>query len=410
LTEQAARLAPSASGARSGTRADGWWLLGFTVLAQAGFSAMEQGVPVLAGFIRADLGVSATVAGIAVSCFLVGKILGSYPAGVAADALGERAVFVGGGLITAAVVIVAAPLPAAFLFLLLMVAGVANAAATPAGGRLVMLVFPRRRFALAQGIRQTGVPLGGLLAAVLLPVIAATWGWRWSLVAAAGLTALLVVPLALPATGRRRSALVDDRPSPEPAPGDRRAVRLVTVWGSLLVTGQFSLITFLGPDLHERIGLSLASASLVLAVALGAGVVGRVAWGFVADLTASLGRKWLLSLLTALGILSALVLLAIPPAAPLEAFVAAAALAGLTLFGYQAVWYTMLAEAAGEARVGTATGFAGMFLLIAAALTPPAFGAIADLAGTYRAVWAALAIVLSLGVVPALLVRERIQA
>jgi cyanate permease len=41
------------------------------------------------------------------------------------------------------------------------------------------------------------------------------------------------------------------------------------------------------------------------------------------------------------------------------------------------------------------------------ALSPPLYGAVADAAGSYRAIWAALAGVLALAFVPAALIHER---
>jgi cyanate permease len=39
-------------------------------------------------------------------------------------------------------------------------------------------------------------------------------------------------------------------------------------------------------------------------------------------------------------------------------------------------------------------------------LSPPLYGLVADVAGSYRAIWAALACVLLVALVPALLLRE----
>jgi MFS family permease len=407
LTEAVVAAEPPADPSVERTH-DGWWLLGVAVIAQAGFSVIEQGIPLLAGFIRADLGLSATGVGLAVSSFAVGKILGSYLAGMAADAFGERRMLVAGGLASAMLIILAAVLPTPLPFALFALAGMAGAPAAPAGSRLVMTAFSRRRYGLALGLRQAGVPIGGLVAAAILPWVAQTWSWRWSLVVACALTSASVVPLTLRSSVDRSSrfavlARAADGGGP---PADRAAIRLLTLWGCLLVSGQFVVITFLGPDLHERIGLSLASASLVVAATFVMGIVGRVGWGILSDRMLARGRKWLLVLLTVLAFCSTLLLLVLPASVPVAAFVVAAAFAGLALLGYQGVWHTMIAEAAGPERVGKATGFAVTFVLVAIALTPPLFGAVADLAGTFRAVWAALAIVLAAALIPALALTE----
>ena len=149
-----------------------WRILTVALTAQLGISVIDQGIPTLTGFIKADLGLSATTAGLVVSSFAFGKIFAAYAAGRAADRIGERRVLVGGGLATAALVAVAALSPLPALLTLLVVAGAFGASSTPAGGRLVLLAFPRNRHGLALGIRQTGIPLGGLVAAGLLPWLA----------------------------------------------------------------------------------------------------------------------------------------------------------------------------------------------------------------------------------------------
>ena len=53
--------------------------------------------------------------------------------------------------------------------------GAAYAASTPAGGRAILAWFDRDR-GFAMGIRQTGVPVGGLLGALTLPLVAHAFG------------------------------------------------------------------------------------------------------------------------------------------------------------------------------------------------------------------------------------------
>jgi MFS family permease len=383
-----------------------WRILTVAVTAQVGVSVIDQGIPTLTGFIKSGLGLSATTAGLVVSSFAFGKIFGSYAAGRAADRIGERRVLVGGGLATAALVAGAglSPLPA--LLLLLVLAGAAGASATPAGGRLVLLAFPRNRHGLALGIRQTGIPLGGLLAAALLPWLAQREGWRWSLLLAAGVAVAAVIPLALTRTAR---AVETSIPRARVGGGSARDrnVGLLTLWGCLLVSGQYALLAFLALDLHHTAGFALATASLFVAVANVSGIVGRIAWGALSDRALSRGRKPLLLVLTAVGLLGALLLLATPRTAPTGVLVGVAAVAGLALIGFQGLWVTMIAEAAGPERVGAATGFAVTFITVSVAASPPLYGLVADASGSYRAIWAALAGVLALAFVPAALIREK---
>ena len=382
-------------------------MLAAAVVAQVGYSILDQGIPLLTGFIKSDLGVSAFSAGLAVSAFLIGKVFGSYGAGVAADRLGERRVLAAGGFATAALVLTSILLSVPWVFVVLVFAGFASAAGTPAGGRLVVRAFPRHRRGLVLGIRQTAIPIGGLIAAAVLPWVAHEHGWRWSLAVAAALTAVAVLPLT-----RMRAGVSDevrDRPQrPESrSPARDRNIRLLTIWGCLLVTGQFAVLAFLAVDVHGGAHLSLAAASLLVIVVQAAGIVGRVLWGAVSDRILTHGRKPVLLVLTGAAVSAAAVLFATPRSAPLPVLAGVAAFAGLALVGYQGLWVTMVAEAAGPDRVGAATGFAVTFVVASIALTPPLYGLVADAFGTFRAVWGALSIVLAVAFVPALLLEER---
>jgi len=382
-----------------------WFVLALAVAAQLGVSFVEQGLPLLTGFVKADLGISSALAGLAVSSFGFGKIFGSYAAGVAADRLGERRVIVAGGVTVGVLAACAAASPGALVFGVLFFAGLASSTSTPAGGRLVLLAFPRNRHGLALSIRQCGIPAGALAAAASLPWIAHGWGWRTALAVAGGVTVLTMLPLA--SSPIERSYELESRATTGlESPARDRNIILLTVWGCLVVTGQYAILAFLPLDLHHRAGLSLASASLLVGLANGCGILGRIFWGTISDRALSRGRKPLLILLNLAGLAAALTLLATPGSAPVAIFGVVAAFAGFALIGYQGLWITLVAETAGPRRVGAATGFAVTFVQASIASSPPLYGLVADISGSFRTIWAALACVLLVALVPAVLLRE----
>ena len=379
-----------------------WTILGLAVGVQFGVSLVDQGVLTLTGFIKLDLGLSAFVAGLVVASFGLGRIAGAYAAGVAADRLGEQRTLLVGGLATALIVLLATVSPLPVFVPLMVLAGAAGASATPAGGRLVLLAFPRNRRGVALGIRQTGIPVGGLIAAATLPWIAHVASWRWSLAVAACVTALTAIPLL-----SLRTAPPPPRPEgPQQHVGRNRDLLMLTTWGCLIVTGQYALVAFLALGLNQGAGLTLAEGSILVAVANGAGIVGRVLWGLVSDRHRGGSRKAYLLTINVVGLIGALLLFVVPPTAPVALIGAIVALAGVALIGYQGLWITMIAEVAGPERVGAATGFALTFVAGAIAASPPLYGLVADLTGTYRAIWAVLAAVLVVALLPAALVRE----
>jgi MFS transporter, ACS family, aldohexuronate transporter len=194
--------------------------------------------------------------------------------------------------------------------------------------------------------------------------------------------------------------------TPLPHVGRNRNLLLLTAWGCLIVTGQYAIVAFLALDLNQGAGLTLAEGSILVAAANVAGIVGRIFWGLVSDRQDGGNRKRFLLAINVVGLTGALLLFVVPRTAPIAVIGAIAVLAGLALIGYQGLWVTMIAEVAGPERVGAATGFAITFVSGAIALSPPLYGLVADLAGTYRAIWAVLAVVLTVALIPAALVRE----
>ncbi len=230
-----------------------WRLLGLATLVQMGVSVVDQGLPTLNGFIKAELGVSAAVAGLAVSSFAFGKIFGSYAAGLAADRLGERRVIVTGAITVGTLAAIAAALPDSLIFVVLFVAGLAASTSTPAGGRLVLMAFPRERHGIALSLRQCGIPAGGLVAAALLPWLAHMWSWRWSLAVAGAITVTTALPLVVHPV-EQHDEMEAHASVGTVSPARDRNIRLLTIWGCLVVTGQYTILAFLALDLHQRAG------------------------------------------------------------------------------------------------------------------------------------------------------------
>ncbi len=128
------------------------------------------------------------------SIYLSG-LLFSLPGGRLADRLGVRPSFLG-GLAVAAIGLLAAALAPGFLAFLvcLFVAGSGWSVVNPALGKAIMDVFPVSERGIAMGVKQMGLTLGGLVAALALPAIAATLGWRYAVGAC---SVIVAVPVAL---------------------------------------------------------------------------------------------------------------------------------------------------------------------------------------------------------------------
>ncbi len=177
---------------------------------------------------------------------------------------------------------------------------------TPASSQVLARTTPPSQMALMFSLKQTGVPAGAALAGALLPAAALTIGWR----AAALDVGFLGVLIACAAQPTRRALDTDLRPGRAFSAAlviDR--MRLVARSPALVelaalsfayASVQVCLTSFLVVYLHDTLHWSLVAAGLALTVATVGGVIGRIAWGAMADRT--LAPRRVLSLI---GVLAA---------------------------------------------------------------------------------------------------------
>jgi MFS family permease len=177
------------------------------------------GIPAMASLIRADLGLTLAQAGSFLSAYYIGPALVGLPAGTLADRWGVRRMLVLGQLVIALGLLAASASTSYAAFTLLLVAaGFGYGILNPTSTKAVMGWSPPAHRATLVGLKQVGLPLGGMLGAALLPALATRLSWRAALVMSAGLIA----------AGALASLLVYRDPppaaSPPATPGARGAV------------------------------------------------------------------------------------------------------------------------------------------------------------------------------------------
>ena len=289
-----------------------------------------------------------------------------------------------------------------------VLAGMGYGLATPAASHVLARVTPPARRGLVFSVKQSAVPLGGLVAGVLFPPVAEHFGWVWAIALACVMVlsaAFIIQPL--------RARLDDDRDPAHrvriDAPG--QSVRLVVATPRLRPIAlvafsygamQLSLFAFLVTYLVQWVGLDLVTAGVLFAVMQGAGFVARIGWGWVSD-------RWLSArpLLAALGagtIASTVAAMGFSDAWPLAGLAVASAALGLTAVGWNGVYLAEVSRAVPMDKVGLATGGVLMFTFLGVVLGPSTFGAIVATTGSYAAAFIAMD-VLVLATVVALVIR-----
>ncbi len=385
-----------AAPARQGRRR--WWILTAALTVQVTVSIILQGYPALVPFVKRDLHLSLAQAGVFASIPGLGMALGVMAAAWAVDRSGDRRVLTWGGLATGVVALLTSFSPTYGLLLLASVAvGLGAATPTPAGSRAVLAEFPRRQRGVVMSVRQTGVPAGGFIAAIALPLIAVHFGWRPALAfagacaVAGGLVCMLCYRIAGP-VGETVHVAAEQTVSVLTLLN--RNLLKIGGSGIVLVMGQYCLVTYIVLFLNHTRGLPLVLASFFLAATQLAGSAGRIFWGWFSDRVVGGSRRAALMVVSFVGAAGVLLLAWLPAEAPFALVVVAVLVAGGCVVGWNGVWVTMLAEVAPPGLQARSIA-AGLTLNQPAILVGPwAFGLFVDATGSYRLAWTGLAALL----------------
>jgi sugar phosphate permease len=363
-----------------------WAILAAGFTAQAAFASVGLGLPVIAPAIRDELGLSLGQVGIVLGAGWVGTILTLLPWGFAVDRVGERWTL-GAGMALCAVALAGAGFvhSLAPLVLLLGASGAAGSSVQSGSGRAIMNWFDRDERGLALGIRQTAVPVGGIVGALALPATVDSGGIRAAFLLLAALAALGALLGTLLLRERVREHIV------EAVPWTLRDRRLWLVcWGSgLYLVAQVAVLGFLVLYLHDERGFSVSRAAAVLAAINVLGAAFRIGGGRWSDVLGSRLRplRWV-----GLALVGAMAASAAATAAPVAVVLAAFLVAGGLSMAWNGLSFTAAAELAGESRSGAAIGFQQTVLSVIGAAVPPGFAALVE-ATSWRTAFAAAAVV-----------------
>ena len=378
-----------------------WLTLALTLVIQAMVSMALLTLPVMAPVVAHDLHVSPALVGVYVSMTYAGAMFASLMGGAAVSRLGAIRVSQCGLVMCAAGLLLCAVhwFPAMGLGAVLI--GLGYGPITPASSHLLARTTPKHQMSLVFSLKQTGVPLGSLLAGAVVPSMLLALSWHSSLAAVA---AVCMVCAAL--SQALRAGLDQDRQPDLPIRWGSwiTPIRLVLAHRSLaslafcsllLSMVQLSLTTYLVTFLHDGLAYGLVAAGLALSATQMGGMVGRIAWGYVADRW--LGAQRMLLLLAGLMSLGAWACATLTLDTPQALVIAILVSFGACAIGWNGVYLAEVARRAPQGMASVATGGTLAFTFLGVVIGPPLFGALFTLFGTYRAGFLGLMAIASLG-------------
>jgi MFS family permease len=372
-------------------------VLGVTLAIQAFVSMAVLTVPAMAPAMADALRVSPSLVGVYVACVYVGAMVASTLAGPLVLRYGALRVSQWGLLGCAAGMALLAlshSIPSALVSAGLI--GLGYGPITPASSHVLARTAPPERVSVVFSIKQTGVPLGGVMAGGLVPPLVVASGVDaalWSVAIACLVCAVASQPLRAeldadrdPTAAVRASNLAAPVALVARHPELSRLAAFSFVFSAI----QMCLSAYLVTYLHTAIGYSLVAAGAAMSAAQAGGVVGRVLWGFVADRW--LGARGTLAGLALMMAASAVAVAALQAGVPHLVVLLIVVLFGASATGWNGVYLAEVARRAPAGQAGSATGGSLAITFLGVVFGPMLFAALSDVAGSYRAGFIALAI------------------
>lgn len=350
--------------------------LSLVVVAAASLVAVSLSVD--AALIRDSFGLTEVGVGAIASCIYIGAAASSVIGGQLTDAWGPAPVLV---LVTVLLALgegLAALAPSVWIFFGgVLIAGFGYGAVNSPTNALANPRSARRR-GLAISIKQSGIPLGGAFAGLLVPPLAVAYGWRLSL----ALPIALCLVLAAIFARLRPTALQVDLG--EHAAGHAVRLRLPRAYtfGFLMGGVQVTIFTFLALYLVDARGMSAQAAGSHLALLLAGGLVGRIAWGWLSDRQ----HNDRIRVLQTISLLAGVALLFLSFAGS-SALLAVLVIIGVSSVGWNGVYIATVSEAASPQVMGLVTGRSMRLVNLGAVLVPPVFGLVVRMSHGWVLAW-----------------------
>lgn len=380
--------------------------LGLTFVLQMMVSVLQMTVPVLAPIITAEAGIAPERIGNFSSISFIGSLWFLTINAQIMPITGPLRLLQIGNTVAALGLLLLLPGTWWTFLLAALILGIGYGPSPPAGSQILAAATPPHIRNLVFSLKQSGVPLGGAIAGLCAPWLAAEYGWRTALTVIAG--TVVAVALAVQPwrqrfdAGRDRVRTVRTRDLfrmsilMEPV----RAIRLspallpMTYAGASFAVVQGSVFSFLVTYLVDDIGLGLAVAGLAFSTLQIVGSVARVATGWLADLIGSARRTLILLSILSAGM--AVLLSTFDRSWPVEAIIVVCGIAGLAVASWNGVYLSEVARVAPPDAIGDATAGSTFFVFIGYVIGPSAFAALVQISGGYQIPFWTIAALVSL--------------
>jgi len=374
--------------------ASSWlWPVAATVAMQTTAAMLSRTLPAIAPALMDDFGFAAPTLGHLAALTSVGSIVFLVLGAPLIRRAGPlRALQIGLALSAVGAALLAAPVVAIAVVACLLL-GLGYGPSPAAGSDVLQRYAPARHRNLVFSIKQAGVPLGGVLAGLVLPALVEAFGWRAAL--AFGVAVSIATVIAVQALRDQVDAHRDRTQDvglgaflalanlmrPLRALRATPALSPLLVAGVCFALGQGVWLTYLVTILVGEFGMSLQAAGFVFAITQVTGVLGRVLLGWLSDRAGSA-----VLVLKAVAIASGATSLALAlatPAWPFWTLCLLAGVAGITVTSWNGLQLAEVARAAPRNLIAETTAGATVVVFMAYVVGPSAYALLVAATGRF---------------------------
>jgi MFS family permease len=364
----------------------GWYVVLVTTAAQMVVAMSNIVLSTIAPKVAESLGVAPVLVGYHVGLTFGAAAVASIYGGIVVLRLGAaRTTQI--SMVSAGIGLALLALPhVGFIALGSLFIGTGMGFAAPAASYLLARHTSPERRNLLFSIKQTGVPLGGVVIALAAPVLAVTVGWRWSLalIAVVAVTTLLLAERARVAwDGDRRPAgsLKSTPFGGVPLVWRQKTLRWVALAAVLFSSVQRILLSFTVIYLVAEGGYGLVEAGVMLSVAQIGGATSRIPWGWLADRLKS--GLAVLTLICVIMIAGSVALILLEASWPKPAVYLLFFLLGASCVGWNGIVHAECVRLSAPGVISLAAGGMSFFVFGGVMMGPPVFTVTHGIIGTY---------------------------
>jgi MFS family permease len=382
-----------------------WIMLALATVAQASATLITYGVGVFALFWKQEYSLSNMQVGLLISAVNIGPLFCMLFVGRLLDQYNER-ILIGASSVLLGGALLLAHTARGFisLLLVLLLIGAFYSVSQPGGSKVILKWFSKETRGLAMGIRQAGIPIGGALAGVVIPLLTI----KFSLAYTINVIASICIVGGLLFFIFYKESYVREQISREYIYRSfgtqlkkvicKKELYPILITGICMISLQMVLVGHFIKFLVVEKLITPILAGKVFSITLVGGMVGRIILAAISDTYYKGDRRTPLLITVCISFCLILVVVMSIHTMRLGALFMVSGLLGFFAIGWFSLFMVEVAESASEESIGMTVSFALTLNQIAIICVPAFFGYIVDGKG-YTYAWMSIAVLLSVSAV-----------